>query len=234
MAIKHIIREIPPEQCEFSFYFDDDGIKEAGGDFCYNIFVLSFDRWGRVEGFQAKEYGKICDELYDLEDTFSRVPGDMFPTYKAAMEYHGFKYSPTSCHRLKEIVNRYSDEGADPEVIAEYLSFTTGRPWDVVEARGYNQGDYCQVLYCKDFHKEPKAYGEIYLGAGREFCVIDINDDGTEGDTVYGYIIADCQAWKDEDYKMLVSQWAGIDEAEARLEMIDDWSTHTEYTYRTA
>ena len=32
--IKNIIREVPPEACELSFYFDDDGLTEAGGDFC--------------------------------------------------------------------------------------------------------------------------------------------------------------------------------------------------------
>lgn len=238
MAIKHIIREIPPEQSDFSFYFDDDGIKEAGGDFCYNIFVLSFDRWGRVEGFQADKYKEIAKTLSYIEQDFSNVKtGDgwsNYGTYKEVMEDYGLHYTPNKCHELKELIFGSSFDSSDPDTVAAYLTIKTGRPWDVVEARGYNQGDYCQVLYCKDFHKEPKAYGEIYLGAGREFCVIDINDDGTEGDTVYGYIIADCQAWKDEDYKRLVSQWAGIDEAEARLEMIDDWSTHTEYTYRTA
>lgn len=232
--IKNIVRELPPEQCEFSFYFADDGIKEAGGDFCYNLFIVTFDRWGRGDGFQISEYNKIAEELHDVSDSFSLVPGDMFPTFKRAMEYHGFDYSPTACHKLKEIAAEYDEKGADPETIAAYLTFKTGRPWDVVSARGYNQGDYCQVVYCKDFHEEPKAYGEIWLGAGKEFCVIDLDDDGNEVGTAYGYIVADCQAWKDEDYKRLVCEWAGISPEETMLEMIDGWHTRTEYEYRTA
>lgn len=232
--IKHIIREVEPEATDFSFYFDNDGIKEAGGDFCYNIFVLSFDRWGRVEGFQAEEYKRISEELYDISDSFSMVPGDMFPTYKAAMIYHGFDYSPTACHKLKEITAEYDKKGADPETIAAYLTFKTGKPWDTVSARGYSQGDYCQVLYCKDFHSNPKAYGEIWLGAGKEFCVIDLDEDGNEESACYGYIVADCEAWKDEDYKRLVCSWACISEEETQLEMIDGYHTYTKYDYRTA
>lgn len=232
--IKHIIREVSPEATDFSFYFDDDGIKEAGGDYCYNLFIVTFDRWGRGSGFQIDEYNKIAEELYDVADSFSMVPGDMFPTFKRAMEYHGFDYSPTACHKLKEITAEYDEKGADPETIAAYLTFKTGRPWDVVSARGYNQGDYCQVVYCKDFHEEPKAYGEIWLGAGKEFCVIDLDDDGNEVGTVYGYIVADCQAWKDEDYKRLVCEWAGISPEETMLKMIDGSHTWTEYEYRTA
>ena len=30
--IRKIFREVAPEAMDFSFYFDDDGIKEAGGD----------------------------------------------------------------------------------------------------------------------------------------------------------------------------------------------------------
>jgi hypothetical protein len=36
---KYIIREVPPEQSNFSFYFDDDCFTGAGGDYCYNLFI---------------------------------------------------------------------------------------------------------------------------------------------------------------------------------------------------
>lgn len=42
--IKYIIREVPPEQTEFSFYFDNDGLKEIGGDYCYNLFIVAQSR----------------------------------------------------------------------------------------------------------------------------------------------------------------------------------------------
>ena len=57
---------------------------------------------------------------------------------------------------------------------------------------------------------------------------------GEEIDSCYGYIVADCEAFRDEEYKKLVSDWAGIKPEECTLEMIDGCSTHTTYNYRTA
>lgn len=65
------------------------------------------------------------------------------------------------------------------------------------------------------------------MGCGKEFCVIDVDEGGNETDECYGYIIADCQARQDEDYKKLVCEWDGINEEETRLEMIDGSTTQT-------
>lgn len=236
--IKHVIREVEPEQTDFSFYFDDDGIKEAGEDFCYSLFIVQRERYGRLYGFQIDEYREIVKELDYLGNDFDNVKtGNGWSnsgSYKEVMRDYGLHYTPRRCHALKELIFSSDFDSADPETVAAYLTIKTGRAWDVVSARGYCQGDYCEVVYCKDFHKEPKACGEIWLGAGKEFCVIDIDEGGNEADSCYGYIVADCQAWKDEDYKRLVCEWACISEAETRLEMIDGSHTYTRYSYRTA
>ena len=236
--IKHVIREVTPEATDFSFYFDNDGIKEAGGDFCYNLFIICRDRYGRISGFQAEEYKEIVQTLSYIEQDFSNVKtGDGWSnqgSYKEVMEDYGLHYTPHKCHELKELIFGDAFDSSDPDTVAAFLTIKTGKPWDTVSARGYSQGDFCQVLYCKDFHSNPKAYGEIWLGAGKEFCVIDLDEDGNEADSCYGYIVADCEAWKDEEYKKLVCSWAGISEAETRLEMIDGYHTYTRYEYRTA
>ena len=54
---KYIIREVPPEQTDFSYYFDDDGLTEAGGDYCYNLFIVAQSR--RSSGFNEEEYQNI-------------------------------------------------------------------------------------------------------------------------------------------------------------------------------
>lgn len=91
------------------------------------------------------------------------------------------------------------------------------------------------MVYCPEHYKEGvQHYGEVYLGAAKEFCVIELDEAGEEADACYGYIVADCQARSDEDYKRLVCEWAGIDESDARLEMIDGYTTRTVYSYRTA
>ena len=70
------------------------------------------------------------------------------------------------------------------------------------------------------------------MGAAKEFEVIDLDEDGNEVDNCGGYIVADSQAWRDEEYKRLVCEWAGIEESETQLEMIDGSHTYTKYTYR--
>ena len=235
MPIRNIIREVPPEQCEFSYYFDDDGIREAGGDFCYNLFIITRERWNRISGFQADEYKRIVQELDYIAEEFEALrDGDSaYKSYKEIMHDYRISYTPNRCHALKELIFGM-DDTSDPETVAAYLTIKTGREWDTVSATGYCQGDFCTVVYCKDFHKEPLAYGEIWLGAGREFCVIDLDDDGNEIDTCYGFIVADCQAWKDEDYKRLVCEWDGLNPEETELQMIENAWTRTEYEYRTA
>lgn len=232
--IKHIFREVSPEATDFSFYFDDDGIKEAGGDFCYNLFIVQRERYGRLYGFQIDEYREIARELYNVADDFDNVPGAYTPSFKQVMKDYGLHYTPQRCHALKELVFDDEFDSENPETVAAYLTIKTGKAWDVASARGYSQGDYCQVVYCKDFHEEPKAYGEIWLGAGREFEYIALDDDGNEIERVGGYIIADCQAWRDEDYKRLLCEWEGVKPEETALEMIDGSHTWTEYEYRTA
>lgn len=234
--IKHVIREVSPEATDFSFYFDDDGIKEAGGDFCYSLFIVQRERYGRLYGFQIDEYREIVKRLDWIEEEFTahQEGTGAYKSYKEIMEDYGLHYTPNACHALKELIFSGDFDSSDPETVAAYLTIKTGKPWDVASARGYSQGDYCEIVYCKEFHSRPEAYGEIWLGAGKEFCVIDLDDNGNEIDSCYGYIVADCEARKDEEYKRLVCEWAGIDEAETRLEMIDDWHTYTKYEYRTA
>ena len=236
--IKYIIREIPPEQCEFSYYFDNDGIREAGGDFCYNLFIIMRDCWNRVSGFQADEYKHISDQLREIAEEIEAGPGEYFRSYKHIMEYYGMKYSPKACHELKQLCTSDDFDELDPDTVAAFLTLKTGKKWTTTSARGYCQGDYCQILYCEDHHKQKdaQAYGEIYLGAGKEFCTIDLDDDGNEIDSCYGYIVADCyvRSWIDEDYKKIVCEWAGISPEETRLEMVDNVSYKAVVSYRTA
>jgi hypothetical protein len=62
--IRYIIREVPPEHTEFSFYFDDDGLTAAGGDYCYNLFIVAQSR--RSSGFNEEEYQNIQNEIENL------------------------------------------------------------------------------------------------------------------------------------------------------------------------
>ena len=233
---KYIIRQVEPEAADLSYYFEDDGLTEAAGDFCYTLFIFSYGYHGRVENaLNMEAWKKEQENAADLQDSFERVgPGCMFENYKEAMQYHGLKYSPTFCHKLKTLFNDF--DPYDAEHMAAYLSIMTGRKWETMGICGYCQGDYCEAVYCVGFHDEKavRAYGEVWLGCANEFCVIDLDENGEELDACYGYIVADCQAWRDEDIKALVCSWAGIPVEETQLEMIDGQHTYTKYDYRIA
>ncbi|MFA7019179.1 MAG: hypothetical protein WC239_09375 [Sphaerochaetaceae bacterium] len=233
--INYIIREVPPEHADFSYYFDNDGLTAAGGDYCNNLFIVNYTRHSR--GFNEEEYQNIVEQAEAILDGFHDVNDkwtngyNSYASYKEVLEYNNVLYSPRKCHLLKEWAEHA--DTSDTETIAEYLTITTGKKWAVDEAYGYCQGDYVEMVYCEDHYKDGvQHYGEIWLGAGTEFYVIDLDENGEEVDTYGGYIVADSQAWKDEDYKRLVCEWAGIPEDETRLERIDSYRTVTQYTYR--
>ena len=233
--VNYIIREVPPEHTDFSYYFDDDGLTEAGGDYCCNLFIVTYTR--HSSGFNGEEYTRIQDKAEAIIDGFSDVADkwtngyNSYETYKECMEYNAIEYTAHKCHALKEWAQ--AADTREPETIADFLTITTGKTWTVDSARGYSQGDYVEMVYCEEHYTDGvKHYGEIWLGAGKEFYTIELDENGEEIDTCGGYIVADSQAWDDEDYKRLVCEWAGIPEDETRLEMIDSYKTVMQYTYR--
>lgn len=236
---KYIIREVEPEACDFSYYFDDDGLSERGGDYCNTLFIVSCDRVGRYDGFNVKEFKNVCSQAEEMAEMFYDIEeggyySAFYSSYKECMIDNGIYYNPRKCNALKELLHDWDNT---PENVAAWLTITTGKEWAVDSACGYCQGDYVEMIYCPEHYKDGvRQYGEIWLGAAKEFCVIELDEDGEEADSCYGYIVADCQAWRDEDYKRLVSEWAGIKEEETRLEMIDADKSYycMHYTYRTA
>lgn len=232
---KHIIREVPLESYDNSYYFDDDGLTEAGGDYCNNLFIISDSR--RLDGFNMEEYKGLREQAEAIINGFYDVSNkwdngyNSYDTYKECMEYNDIKYTSRKCHLLKEWAG-YADS-ENPDNIAEFLTIKTGKKWETQSAYGYRQGDYVEMVYCPEHYKDGvKAYGEIWLGAYKEFCVVDLDDSGNEVDTCYGFCIADCQVKAEEDYKKLVCEWAGIKEEETSLEMIDEQKHYTKYIYK--
>jgi hypothetical protein len=251
--IKYVVREVPPDVSDFSFYFDNDGLTEAGGDYCNNLFIVAQSR--NVSGFNEKEYNNIWNEIENLLEMYLDIVNKsnyaQYPSVGSMLKDYGLINSIHNTKRIKDFTSFFADCCEKPtspyanyhdnfsahteEKIAEYLTLKTGKEWTTDSAYGYSQGDYVKVVYCKEHYKGGAThYGEIWLGAGKEFCVIDIDENGVEIDSYYGYIVADCQARNDEDYKRLVCEWACIPEDETRLEMIESSRTYTKYEYRTA
>ena len=247
--INYIVREMSPESADLSYAFDNDGLTERGGDWNYNLFIVTDNRH---RGFNEKTYADVQHDADAIIDAFNQVIGRRseyawwtYRSYKEAMEQNGIPYNPRKCHALKEWAE--DADVAEPEDIAAYLTITTGKKWNSIGVCGYCQGDYVDVVYCEDHHSKDSAkyYGECWLGCAREYGVIGVENYETdkngeasydEGDSCYGYIVSDSQAWREADVKRLVCDWACIPEDETVLELID-WNnvrTYTHYGYRTA
>lgn len=231
--IKNIIREVSPEAMDAQYYFDDSYINGDCGEECM-IYIVYSD-WGRISGFNTEKYQNWINVAENIADGFSEIGGRYatYSSYKECMTDYGLPYSPKKCHDLKEWCKA---DSYNYDSMAAFLTIATGKEWSVKEVRGYCQGDFVAVIYCKDYHTEKSAriYGEVYLGCCKEFCVIDLDENGEEEDAVYGYIVADCEAWNDEDYKKIVCDWACIDPEETQLEMISGYHTITTCDYRIA
>ncbi len=250
--INYIIREIEPEATDFTSYFDDDGLTEKSGDYCNNLFIVAQSR--NSSGFNTEAYEAVKSEIENLLEMYLDIVnksncaqyssvGAMLLDYGLINNIHSTKkikayteFFASCCGKPVSPYRNYYDNFSahETESVAEYLTLKTGKEWDTDCAYGYCQGDYVEMVYCKEHYTGGvKHYGEIWLGAGKEFSITFLDETGEEDYTVYGYIVADCQAWKDEDCKKLVCEWEGIPEDETELQMVDGYTVSTIYSYRT-
>lgn len=231
---KYIIREVPAEYADLSFYFDDSYIKGDCG-YCQMLFIVAWDR-GRVYGINADEYKRVMEEAEELVYDYDDIKSDEAEDAETFEEYCKRFNIPGDINELAEFAEH--GDYTEPENIARYLTITTGKPWNTTEACGYCQGDYCDIVYCEEYYTEHRAmcYGEVFCGAAKEFCTIELDEFGDEIDSCYGYIVADDEIkdWSnsDEEYKQLVCEWACINADEAVIEMVDGCHTSTTYSYR--
>ena len=182
--MKIIAKEVNPIHVDFSGYFDDEGLTNKGGENCA-VYIIPADRRS-YSGFNMEEYREIEEKANSLIEAFKN---EYYPTYKEAMLSHNIEYTSRRCHLLKEwakYANPYNTSD-----IAEFLTITTGEEWNVRAFRGYSQGDYCEVVYCKAHYSEEHIteIGKFWLGCGTEFCI----------DDCYGYYVPDTIRWREGD-----------------------------------
>ena len=217
---KIIAKEVNPALIDFSYYFDDDGLKGIG-DENYAVYIIPADRH-RYTGFNMDKYQKIEQTADSLIEAFKEVSpkNEYYPTYKEAMLSHDIEYTSRKCHLLKkwaEYANPYSTSD-----IAEFLSITTGEEWNVRAFRGYFQGDYCEVVYCKAHYSEERIteIGKLWLGCGTEFCI----------DDCYGYYVPDDIRWKEgETLRKYLADLYGCKPEELEIYLYDGEHIVTDY-----
>jgi len=218
---KIIAKEVNPNHVDFSYYFDDDGLKSAGGENCA-VYIVPGDR-RRYGGFNIEEYEEIEEKAKAIIDGFRDVSDKWtngYTTYKEVMEDNAIPYTSRRCHLLKEwteYANPY-----DPGFIAEFLTITTGEKWEVKSFTGYSQGDYCDVVYCTK-HYTPEHIDEIgkfWLGCGTEFCI----------DDCYGYYVPDTIRWQEgETLRKYLADCYGCKPDELEIYLYDGEHIVTDY-----
>lgn len=146
---KIIAKEVNPTHVDFSFYFDDDGLKSISGENCA-VYIIPADR-RRYSGFNLDEYREIEQQAQAVIDDYE----DGYPIDEALKEW-------------AEYGNPY-----DTSDIADYLTIATDEEWEVKAFTGYYQGGYCEVVYCKAHYTEEHIteIGKFWLGCGTEFCI---------------------------------------------------------------
>ena len=226
---RYIIREC--NNPDFSFYFDGDVFSEAGGNYCYTLFCVT-SHYGRyssgINGNAFKDISNEMDSVLEEIDGLCNGWSD-YENIKEIMKDYSLPYSPRKAHELKELL----DLSDYIERLCGYLTIKTGHKWDSKEARGYCQGDYVEVVYCKDFYTNETIdiIGDLYFGCGKEFCIID--NEESDINTVYGYYVADCQGYQPDDYLRIVCEQEGIEPKEATLELIENIQTIYNPVYAT-
>jgi len=221
---KIIAKEVNPAHVDFSFYFDDDGLKSVGGKNCA-VYIVPADR-RRNSGFNMDEYREIEEKAEAIIDGFRDVSDkwtngyNSFATYKEVMEYNDIPYTSRRCHLLKEwaeYANPY-----DPGFIAEFLTITTGEKWEVKSFTGYSQGDYCEVVYCVNHHtpEHINEIGKFWLGCGTEFYIDDCR----------GYFVPDTIRWREGDeLRQYLADCYGCKPEELEIYLYDGEHIVTDY-----
>ena len=231
---KYIIREYLDDGNDANFWFDDD-MYQGYGDYCNNIFIIGERDYCN---YNEDEWEKVCDTIDELADKLDDIENggyysEWYKSFKYVMKEENISYSPKKCNDLKEVLHNY--DMWKIECVANYLTIITKKKWEVISVHGYMQGDYCKIVYCtKNYSDEDIAeIGDICLGYYKSFRVIELDENGKEVDSCCGFLVANSRAWKDEDYKKIVCEQAGIDPNEATFEIICGQHTQTIYEYRT-
>lgn len=217
---KIIAKELNPSHVDFSFYFDNDGLKSIGGENCA-VYIVPADR-RRNSGFNMDEYREIEQTADSLIETFREVSpkNEYYPTYKEAMLSHNIEYTSRRCRLLKEwaeYANPY-----DTSYIAEFLTITTGEEWAVRSFTGYSQGDYCEVVYCVSRYtpEHITEIGMFWLGCGAEFCI----------DGYYGFYVPDTIRWQEgETLRKYLADCYGCEPEELEVYLYDGEHIVTDY-----
>lgn len=199
---KYIAKQLEPGTEDFSWVFDDDGLRPSSGSFNNTLFIFTgnecwfnddiYSEYESILNYVFQCYCYLCtyglddiEEIEEIDDlAFDYLcdysPYDSFAFYPEFVEYLGFSTDNKIIRLLDSCVYSISNDDY-PEALVAYLQAKTGTMWNTRNFSGYSQGDYCTLVYCETAYDSAALdyYGNMWLGCGGEFAVgtLDIPDE---------------------------------------------------------
>lgn len=212
---KIIAKQVSPEYADFSYYFDDDGMR---GEYAFYI-----PETRDSKGFNSEEYQSIVRQIEELEEGFADIANNnkyYYSSYKEAMSFSGLKYNSTMCGKLKKLFNNNFDSDSLDDV-AEFLEITTGEKWNTAYENGYCQGDFVEALYPEKYYsaESMKEILSFWLGCGSEFIIDDCG----------GYYVTDSIVWNEKELKNYLSEMYGCKPEEMTILLYDGEASESIY-----
>lgn len=195
---KIIVKEVAPEDTDFSNYFDDEGLTSASGI----LNAVYIPAAHNSKGFSSEEYSEYQEKANSIIEYFEEVSNKegYYSSYKEIMLDYDISYSSKKCNLLKQWAKNADTDNS--ECMAEFLTIIHNTKWLVKSFHGYSQGDFCEVVYCEKSYSDEtvKEIGNFYLGCGFEFCI----------DDCYGYYVLDTIRWNEgETLKQALAELSG-------------------------
>lgn len=218
---KYIAKQLKPGDEDFAYVFDDDGLNPSSGDFNNTLFIFNGNNCQYNVGIYSDyelAINNLTDDLYDYFNGgyMDDISDDSFANHLDYVEEIGFSTDSDTIRLLDYCVECAADNDY-PEALAAYLEAKTGKVWNTRNFSGYNQGDYCTLVYCEDAYDSDALYyyGNMWLGCGGEFAIgtLDIPDEQDDeidlsdlesfehlvSDWTYGYFAVDGIIWHGGD-----------------------------------
>ena len=217
---KIIAREVAPEDTDFSFYFDGDCFSRRAGDRCYEVYIPGSRRVG---GYNEDEYKDVLNDIENILYEYSNGENSITRALEYALSYEDAQRLTMNTHKLHALKEWTKTADADEtETVAEYLTILTGKNWDTRSFTGYSQGDYCEVVYCKDIYSEKSIteIGKLWLNCGSEFTIDDVG----------GYYVIDDIRWtEDERLVSALAEQYGCNPDELEVQIYDGKECRIKY-----
>jgi len=225
---KVVIRQVAPQNADFRFFFDDDGMKRCGGPNC-EVYIVP-TRSSR--GFNGKEYKEIVDAIeefagyVDEKSGIAAIKEAISDCFDVGYVFAG-KVTDEKLNQIGELLGTTTViTDVDEVSVAKFLSVSTSSKWECKAFRGYSQGDYCDVVYCSEVYDEKAIdmIGKMWLGCGAEFIIDDCG----------GYYVTDDVLWNEEKLKAQLLELAaschGADPEDVEIYLYN--GEHTVYDYK--